>query len=98
MSDRRRRLFSWHRARELSLAVFALWLVVQNLLLLAFVPWAKLGPIMVVVNAIIKAAFFVMAPLWALPVVAMLGAVVTAHWMKRTRPATEADRWEVRHG
>ena len=86
------------RARELTLAIFAVWLVVQNVVLLAFVPWAELGAVMVVANALIKAAFMVMAPLWILPL-AMLAA--WAIRVQRVRDASAPRRGEslkVHHG
>ena len=98
MSDRHPGWYSWQRAREITLAVFTLWLIVQNLVLLAFVPWGRLGSALVVANAVLKAAFLVMAPLWILLGIAITGATAAAFVVKAGRPAPDARHCEVRHG
>jgi len=86
------------RARELTLAIFAVWLVVQNVVLLAFVPWAELGPVMVVANALIKAAFMVMAPLWILPLAMLAAWAITVFGVRDASAARRGESLEVRHG
>lgn len=86
------------RARELMLAIFTLWLVVQNGVLLMFLPWTDWSGAMVVVNALIKAAFLVLAPLWVLPLAILVGAAVTAYAVRGTTVQPGSGSWGVRHG
>jgi hypothetical protein len=86
------------RARELMFAIFAVWLMVQNLVLLAFVPWDKLGTAMVVANALIKTALLVFAPLWILPLAVLVGFAITVHGARVAEASREHESLEVRHG
>lgn len=84
--------------RELILAIFALWLVVQNLVLLSFVPWAELGTVTLVVNALLKAAFLMMAPLWLLALAMLAGWVIAVAGVREGSSARENREMGVRHG
>ncbi len=85
------------RARETALAICTLWLVVQNCVLLAFVPWKRLPDAASIVAAVLKAAVLVLGPLWILGSAALLGwAFMT--WMAREPQPAAATEWEIDHG
>ncbi len=86
------------RARELMLAIFAVWLVIQNLVLLVFVPWSDLGRVAVVVGALVKAALLVVAPLWFLPIAILTGVALTSMTVRESVGPRAGVKVEVRHG
>jgi len=68
---------------ELTLAAFAIWLVVQNALLLWHGPWAVTPPALVLAGALLKTGRILITALWPWPLMifaisAMLGAALTA--------------------
>lgn len=98
MADRKRMSTPvLRRARETALALCTLWLVIQNCVLLAFVPWKRLPEAGSVLTALVKAAVLVLGPLWVLGSAAVLGwAFMT--WMARDARAEAAAEWEMDHG
>lgn len=84
--------------RETACALCTLWLVLQNCLLFALVPWKRLPEMAGVITTVLKTAVFVLGPLWILGSAAILGwAFVTAF---AREPAGLADdrEWEIDHG
>ncbi len=61
------------RARELALAVCALWLVVQNAILLSTVPWQRWLGVGIVPMLAVAIGVVVAGVLWLLPLAALLG-------------------------
>lgn len=86
------------RVREWMLAIFALWLVVQNAVLLSFVPWVRRETLMGVLDALGHAAFVVAALLGILVVGMYVGWVLSSGARRPTLAAREAENREVRHG
>jgi hypothetical protein len=71
------------RARELALAICAGWLVLQNVILLATVPWPRWAAVGIVPLLAVGAGACVAGTLWLLPLAALMG------WRRERR--------EVRH-
>lgn len=86
------------RVRESMLAVFAIWLVVQNTVLLSFVPWVKRETVLGVLDALGHAAVVVMALLGILVVGMYVGWVLSAGARRPASAAREVENLEVRHG
>ncbi|MCC6349594.1 MAG: hypothetical protein IT347_08385 [Candidatus Eisenbacteria bacterium] len=85
-----------NRAWQTALALCTFWLVIQNCLLLAFVPWTRLPEATRMATVALKTAVLVLGPLWILGSAAILGwAFVT--WLARDRGAGDTD-WEIDHG
>lgn len=86
------------RAREVAFALCTLWLVIQNCVLLAFVPWTRLPEGGRMLSTVLKTAVLVLGPLWILGSAALLGwAFVT--WLARDARGASAEReWEMHHG
>ena len=86
------------RARETAFALCTLWLVIQNCVLLAFVPWKHLPDAASVFTALVKAAVLVVGPLWILGSAALLGWTFMT-WLARDARGTAAEaEWEIDHG
>ena len=86
------------RVREWMLAIFAVWLVVQNAVLLSFVPWFKRETVMGILDALGHAAFVVMVLLGILVLGMYVGWVLSAGARRPTLAACEREDLEVRHG
>lgn len=86
------------RAREVAFALCTLWLVIQNCVLLAFVPWTRLPEATRMLTVTMKTAVLVLGPLWVLGSAALLGwALMT--WLARDgRGASAGNDWEMDHG
>ncbi len=89
---------SVRRVREWILAIFALWLLVQNTVLLSFVPWVRRETLIGVLDALGHAAFVVVALLGILALGMYVGWVLSAGARRPTLAAREAENLEVRHG
>lgn len=63
-------------AIEVMLGAFACWLVVQNLLLLAFEPWATRPAALVAVAAVLRAGLHLLAAVW--PIALFLAVTLVA--------------------
>jgi len=88
----------WGRVRiaaELLLAVCTLWLIAQNLALLTIMPWKESPAFMVVVSAVVRAAWLVLREAWPVVVVALASACAVLAFLTG-RMETEDSR-EVRH-
>lgn len=86
------------RALEVAFALCTLWLVVQNAVLLAFVPWQRLPETGAILTAVIKTAVLVLGPMWILGSAALLGWVFMT-WLTREPRGTAAEtEWEMDHG
>lgn len=85
------------RAREVAFALCTLWLVIQNCVLLAFVPWTRLPEAGRMLTTVLKTAVLVLGPLWILGSAALLAwAFVT--WLARDARGASAEReWEMHH-
>lgn len=81
---------------ELTLAAFAIWLVVQNALLLWHGPWAVTPPALVLAGALLKTGRMLLSALWPWPLLifavsSMLGAAIAAGLLVGVAPK-EASR------
>ena len=86
------------RAREVAFALCTLWLVMQNIVLLVFVPWNRLPETGAILTALVKTAVLVLGPMWILGSAALLGWAFMA-WLTREPRATAAEiEWEMDHG
>ena len=63
-------------AIEVMLGAFACWLVVQNLLLLAFEPWASRPAVLVAISAVLRAGIHLIAAVW--PIALFLAVILVA--------------------
>jgi len=70
----------WRRWREVALATCAVWLVIQNLALLAVVVWASPGSALAAGAAIARTAFDVGGQLVVLALAAVM-ALALAAWL-----------------
>lgn len=86
------------RMREWTLAVLALWLVVQNTVLLSFVPWVKRETVMGVLNALGTAAGVLLVLLGILVLGMYVGWVLSAGARRPIPVARDAEELEARHG
>lgn len=81
--------------REFTLAIFASWLVLQNLVLLTIALGVPSNAMKSVVVALWKAAWVVLATVWMLPVAVLIAGVFMVFILRGVR---QPQRWEVRHG
>ena len=86
------------RLRDGALLACTLWLVLQNVALLALVPWYKASVVLTVASALTKAAITLLAPLWMFPVAAMLGVIFMVYLTHDSDVALAKRDREVRHG
>jgi hypothetical protein len=86
------------RARETALGLCALWLVIQNCVLLAFVPWKRLPETATILTALLKAAVLVLGPLWILGSAALLGWTFMTWLAREPHGAAAEAEWEIDHG
>jgi hypothetical protein len=86
------------RARELVFALCTLWLVIQNLVLLAFVPWTRLPEATTMLTAVLKTAVLVLGPLWVLGSAAVLGWAFMTSLARDSRGVATEVHWESDHG
>ena len=86
----------WRRMRERVLVICAVWLVVQNVLLLALLPWGEPVAIRAVASALVHVAAPFVAPLWVILVAAFLGTAFSAYLARRHFADAGAHRWETR--
>lgn len=86
------------RARETAFALCTLWLVIQNLVLLAFVPWKRLPEMATMIAAVLKTAVLVLGPLWIVGSAAVLGWAFMASLARDPRAAAADSEWETGHG
>ena len=86
------------RAREAAFALCTLWLVIQNCVLAALIPWKRLPEMAAAITTVLKTAVLVFGPLWILGSAAILGwAFMTALAREPGGIANERD-WEIDHG
>lgn len=85
-------------AREAAFALCTLWLVIQNCVLLAFVPWKRLPEAATVIAAVLKTAVLVLGPLWILGSAAVLGWAFMTALARDPRGASPDVEWEIHHG
>lgn len=86
------------RAREVAFALCTLWLVIQNCLLLAFVPWTRLPEATRMASIVLKTAVLVLGPLWILGSAAILGWAFMTWLARDSRDASAEIEWEMDHG
>lgn len=89
------------RVRELVFAVLAVWLVVQNLMLLSLLSWSTVSSAWVVAGALFNVARVVLSHGGIVPVIGLLGVAVVAvvaALMRAAEKPFETLRVEVRHG
>ena len=86
------------RARETAFALCTLWLVIQNCVLLAFVPWTRLPEATTLLAAVLKTAVLVLGPLWILGSAAVLGWAFMTSLARDPRVASPETEWEMDHG
>lgn len=86
------------RAREVAFALCTLWLVIQNCLLLAFVPWTRLPEATTMLAVVLKTAVLVLGPLWVLGSAALLGWAFMTSLARDHRGVAAEARWEIDHG
>lgn len=86
------------RVLEVTFALCTLWLVIQNCVLLAFVPWTRLPEATTMLAAVLKAAVLVLGPLWILGSAAVLGWAYMTWLARDTRDAGADTQWEMDHG
>jgi hypothetical protein len=85
------------RWRVRVLAVLAGWLVIQNALVLALMPWGRLSGAMGAIGVVAKALALVVMTYWTIPAAAVLALGIVALWWG-DRDASRATGSEVRHG
>lgn len=86
------------RAREAALALCTLWLVIQNLVLLAFVPWTRMPEATTMLTAVLKTAVLVLGPLWVIGSAAVLGWAFMTSLARDDRGVAGEVQWESDHG
>jgi len=86
------------RAREVAFALCTLWLVIQNCVLLAFVPWGRLPEATRMLAVMLKTAVLVLGPLWILGSAALLGWALMTWLARDAREAAAGNEWEMDHG
>jgi hypothetical protein len=86
------------RAREVAFALCTLWLVIQNCVLLAFVPWTRLPEATKMLATVLKTTVLVLGPLWILGSAAILGWALMTWLARDTRDASAENEWEMDHG
>jgi hypothetical protein len=86
------------RAREAAFALCTLWLVLQNLVLMALLPWSRLPELVTKNAAVLKTAVLVLGPVWILGSLAVLGWALMTSLVRATRGAEGGGGWERNHG
>jgi hypothetical protein len=86
------------RAREVAFALCTLWLVIQNCVLLAFLPWQRLPELTTMIAAVLKTAVLVLGPMWILGSAAVLGWAFMTSLARDPRAAAPEVEWEMDHG
>jgi hypothetical protein len=86
------------RAREVVFALCTLWLVIQNCVLLAFIPWQRLPEASTMIAAVLKTAVLVLGPMWILGSAAVLGWAFMTSLARDPRAASPEVEWEIDHG
>ena len=86
------------RAREVIFAMCTLWLVIQNLVLLAFVPWTRMPEATTMLAAVLKTAVLVLGPLWVIGSAAVLGWAFMTSLARDNRGVAAEVHWESDHG
>lgn len=84
-------------AWQTAFALCTLWLVIQNCLLLALVPWTRLPAATKMAAVTLKTAVLVLGPLWVLGSAAILGWALM-NWLAREPRRAAETEWEVNHG
>lgn len=79
-------------AVELALASFTMWLIAENIVLLALAPWKQTPAPLIVLGAVLKVAWILIARAWPW----MLGAAIVAGVLTAALAHAPAPR-EVRH-
>jgi hypothetical protein len=86
------------RAREAAFALCTLWLVLQNLVLLALLPWSRLPELVTKYAAVLKTAALVLGPVWILGSLVVLGWALMTSLARGPRGADGGGGWEKNHG
>ena len=86
------------RAREAVFALCTLWLVIQNLVLLAFVPWTRMPEATTMLAAVLKTAVLVLGPLWIIGSTAVLGWAFMTSLARDHHGVADEVQWESEHG
>jgi hypothetical protein len=86
------------RLREAALAACAVWLVLENAALLAFVPWHLTPQVTVVGAALYKVAFWFGLRMWAFAALALMLGVLWAYSARGARMDRRVAGREVRRG
>lgn len=86
------------RLREVALAACAVWLVLENVALLAFFPWHVTPEVAVVGEALYKVAFWFGVRLWAFLAPALMLGALWAYSARSTRMQGNMAGREVRRG
>lgn len=94
----RNRRAALRSAREAAFALCTVWLVFQNLVLVALLPWGRLPEFVSKYAAILKAAALVLGPVWAVGTLALLGWMFVNLLARGTRDAGTSEEWERNHG
>jgi hypothetical protein len=89
---------SLRRAREVAFALCTVWLVIQNCVLLAFVPWTQLPKVTTMLAALLKAAVLVLGPMWVIGSAAVLGWAFMTSLARDGNGAAAEQNWEMDHG
>jgi len=95
MRSRSLDLASSVRARNIALAICAVWLLLQNSLLVVWLSSQHLEPAFVVARALVKVGAHLLAQLWMVPAAAALGAALAIS--SSERDARSRDPREVSH-
>jgi hypothetical protein len=86
------------RAREAAFALCTLWLVLQNCVLLAFLPWKRVPEAATMIAAVLKTAALVLGPMWILGSAAVLGWAFMTSLARDPHVAAHETEWETNHG
>jgi hypothetical protein len=87
------------RLRDLALGVLAGWLVVQNAVLLALLPWERLATLASHGQTLVRSLWRALPALWSLPFAFLIASLVMVHLVHGAAEAHSRDRaLEVRHG
>lgn len=81
-----------------ALGLCTMWLVIQNCVLLAFVPWSQVPDVLPIFTALFKAAALVVGPLWMLAVASLAGWTLLTWLIHEPRRAAADANWEMDHG
>lgn len=99
MTEPRSAPLSSRRLRDLMLGVLAVWLVVQNAMLLALLPWDRLASLASHGQALARSLWRVLPALWSLPFAFVIASLIMVRLVHGAAEAHSRDRaLEVRHG